>query len=521
MPSLALALTIAVGVLLAAALAWLFTARRRLAAEIGLFADFMENGPFLAFVKDGEGRYIYENQALREFIKQIRPGNDSLIGKTDKEFFSGQEPLTYVANDRTVIAHGKPLQFEETSIEPDGSLRHWSSIKFPRTDAFGRPCVAGVTIDVTAVMQARSAARSSEDRCKLALEAGQMGSMSLDLQTLMLDTSPVFAVLHGNPETTTSISLADAMKMVHPDDRQAVTNALPTAIEKKSPHRIRYRVVKPDGTVAWIELVGNVSHDDAGRPEFIRAVGFDVTERQQSFEELSRRRDMLRRLIDIQENERQTLCHELHDGPIQYAIAAKMLLESARDEGDATVRAERIDAAIDCLMRGIAEGRQVIRGVRPAVLDDLGLVAAIEDLVEQMAASAITVETAIDDSLDGLPPALQTTIYRVVQESLANARKHSGAAAARVEVSRVGDEVSVCVSDPGSGFDVDESRAGGFGLAGMMERVRLAGGVFRIESGPGAGTKIHARLPICTAEEQPLAGGRSVAYAAAAPDLAR
>ena len=515
MPAFALVSVLLLGGVVVAALVWLMAARRRLARELRLFADFMDNGPFVAFMKDADGRYIYENRTLVELTGRILPGVTSVIGKTDHELFPAAEAGHYVANDRAVIASGKPMQFAESSVDADGTVRHWSSLKFPRADALGRPCIAGVTIDVSDLTQARSAARTSEDRCSLALEAGHMGSMSLNLETLVLDTSPVFAILHGNPETVTHIALAEAIELVHPDDRPVVMEALHNVMREPGPQRFRYQVMKPDGTVAWIELVGNVCHDEAGRPAVVRAVAFDVTQRQQDFDELARRSDMLRRLIDIQENERQTLCHELPDGPIQYAIAAKMHLESARDEDDATVRGEQIDTAIDCLTRGIAEGRQVIRGVRPAVLDDLGLAAAIDDLVEQVATTGIKVQATLGDGLDALPTPLQTTIYRIVQESLTNARKHSGADRATVEIRRAGEDVSLRVRDEGAGFDVNAGRQG-FGLVGMMERVRLAGGTFRLESRPGAGTEISVSLPIGAADDRADAAGESAGYAAAA-----
>jgi PAS domain S-box-containing protein len=496
--------------------AWLVATRRRLPTDTRLFADFMDNGPFVAFMKDGDGRYIYENRALGEITCRITPGVTSVIGKTDHELFPPAQATNFVTNDRAVIASGRPLQFAEHSVDANGTVRHWSSVKFPRTDALGRPCIAGITVEVTDLMQARTDAQSSEDRCRLALEAGHMGSMSLDLATMMLDSSPTFAILHGRPGTT-RLSLEDSLAQLHPDDRPKITAALEAALKDQAPHRLVYRVVKADGTITWIELVGAVCKTEAGKPGVVRAVGFDITERQRDFDELARRRDMLRRLIDIQENERQTLCHELHDGPIQYAIAAKMHLESARDEDDATVRSEQIDSAIDCLTRGIAEGRQVIRGVRPAVLDDLGLAAAIEDLVEQVATAGITVETSLGDGLDALPNSLQTTIYRLVQESLTNARKHAGVDRAAVEIRRIGDEVRASVKDHGSGFDVDDARRQGFGLAGMMERARLAGGSFRIESRPGAGTAIEVRLPIPADADQHDAAADSADYAAAVP----
>jgi PAS domain S-box-containing protein len=503
----------ATGVALVAAVVWLFMARRRLVADADKFAGFMEHGPFVAFMKDAEGRYVYENRAIVDLMAKIRPGTTTMIGRTDRELFTFPEGAAYVDHDRLVIEHGKPLQFDETSVDADGSVRHWSTIKFPRLDDRGRPCVAGISIDITDLRRARTDARSSEDRCALALEAGRMGDFRMDLATQTIDTSPLFATLHGRPETKTRLTLAESLAEVHPDDHKTVVEAVEAALQGRAPTRVSYRVVLPDGGVRWIELVGRVFVNEAGQPTIVHGVGFDITDQRAAFEELARRKAILRRLIDVQENERQTLCHELHDGLIQYAIGAKMQLDSARDETDAAVHAQRIEAAIDCLERGIAEGRQVIRGVRPAVLDDLGLTAAIEDLVEQMAAGGIVVETALDEGLDAVPPHLRTTIYRVVQEALTNARKHAGVDRATVEVRCAADDVHVQVHDEGSGFVVDEGRKRGFGLVGMTERVRLAGGTFRIESRPGAGTRVSVRLMVPTAAADEV----TPPYAAARP----
>ncbi len=181
---------------------------------------------------------------------------------------------------------------------------------------------------------------------------------------------------------------------------------------------------------------------------------------------------------------------------MQYAIGAKMLLEAARDESESPAQTVRLESVLDCLTRGITEGRQAIRGVRSAVLDDLGLAAAIQDLADQMTTLGIDVALQIDEGLDAMPPDLRTTVYRVVQESLANVRKHAATSHASVEVCRTCDEVLVRVGDDGQGFDVEGARKRGFGLVGMTERVRLAGGRCTIESRPGAGARIEAQLPI-------------------------
>jgi signal transduction histidine kinase len=477
------------------AVVWLAASRRFLRADIARFAGFMEHGPFLAYMKDAEGRYVYENRAVVDLMQRLVPGTTTILGRTDHELFGPSTGEAYVNNDRLLIEQGAPMQFEDSTVDVDGKAQRWSTIKFPRKDARGRPCIAGISIDVTALHNARTDARSTADQASLALEAGRMGTLSLDLASGELETSPLFATLHGRPETKTRLTLEESLAEVHPEDRSKILNAVHEAIGDRAPSRINYRVVWPDRTLRWIELTGRVFSDESGSPKFVRGVGFDITEARTAFEELAQGKAMLRRLIEVQENERQTLCHDLHDGLIQYAIAAKMLLEAEIDIAADVAAVKRLDAAIQCLARGINEGRRVIRGVRPAVLDDLGLRAALDDLRDQMKDAEMAVHTALDEGVDQLHPKLCTTIFRVAQEAITNARKHSGAKQATLEVRRGDKEVHVRISDDGCGFDVEEARHKGFGLLGMAERVRLAGGNFSIESRPGDGTCINVRLP--------------------------
>jgi two-component system sensor histidine kinase DegS len=155
-----------------------------------------------------------------------------------------------------------------------------------------------------------------------------------------------------------------------------------------------------------------------------------------------------------------------------------------------------VTSAVACLRRGVDDGRRVIRGIRPAALDDLGLKAAIEDLCKQMREAGFTVTAHLAPDIDTIPPGLQTTAYRIVQESLSNARKYSGSSSVEVGVRRTDDAVELHVADHGCGFDPQAAGRQGFGLVGMNERVRLAGGECRIESAPGTGARIDVRLPL-------------------------
>jgi len=513
--------------------------RRRVEAELRAveqrFNGYMDNGPFCAYLKDAEGRYVYVNAFTRRLFPQ------PWIGRTDADLFPPETAREYAGHDRDVLESDRAKEFDEVSPTESGGVRHWSSVKFPVRDERGRQFIAGISHETTASRAAEERLRASESQLLLALDAGRMGIWSVDLATHELSSSRTFAVLHGRPPERTSLSFEESLESVHPGDRTLVAGAFGRAKDNEAPERVGYRVVWPDGSVHSVEVVGRVFLDDAGRPARVAGVCADVTEIRRAFTALEGKEKLLRSLIEIQEREKQLLCQEFHDGLIQYAVGSQMMLESCRrrfarpavDAGEGEPRGDAagdtleagdrgadggigavLDEVIGYLAKGIEDGRRVIRGIRPAVLDDLGLEAGIEDLVGQFNTPETTVTFSGAPDMSGLPKPLQLTVYRIIQESLNNAHKHSGAAHVVVRLERRGDDVRIEVADDGCGFDPAVVREHGFGLLGMGERARLWGGECAVESGRGAGTTIRVRLPVQGREPAPGRGLPAVSGAA-------
>jgi signal transduction histidine kinase len=203
----------------------------------------------------------------------------------------------------------------------------------------------------------------------------------------------------------------------------------------------------------------------------------------------------------LQEKQKQFMCHEFHDGLIQYAVGSLMLLEGCQNNFPATELTPTIDTVISNLRKGVEDGRRVIRGIRPAVLDDSGLEAAIVDLVEQYSTFGVHVTSHCDPEIGRLPNSVQTMVYRVVQEALNNAVKHSGTDVVRIDLKKNNGDLELEVQDFGCGFDVEAMRKKGFGLLSIRERVRLLGGDCVIHSELNTGTRISVRLPFPSAFE--------------------
>lgn len=206
--------------------------------------------------------------------------------------------------------------------------------------------------------------------------------------------------------------------------------------------------------------------------------------------------ERLRQNLMAAERERARWARELHDSVLQGMGSRRLLLSSALKSGDPKRLASAVEDGLRDVVRDIDDLRRLITELRPATLDQLGLVAALEDLVERVRHSA-GVELAPDLRIDAerLDPELETVVYRLVQEALTNIAKHAAASRAELRIRGEEGRLDVLVADDGRGFDPTREYSG-FGLTGMRERVALAGGELRIESKPGAGAKVMASLPL-------------------------
>jgi signal transduction histidine kinase len=200
-------------------------------------------------------------------------------------------------------------------------------------------------------------------------------------------------------------------------------------------------------------------------------------------------------LVDAQEAERRALSRELHDEVGQSLGALLMDVSRLKSQlsGSANLRDE-LDHIRNVAEKTVATVRNMSLLLRPSMLDDLGLVPAVEWQGREVSRrSQLEVEVHATDIPDDLPDDYKICIYRVVQEALNNAARHASAHHARVELKQGLRLIEVSISDDGSGFDAERVR--GMGLLGMEERVRRLKGTLVIESKPGQGTEIRVQLP--------------------------
>ena len=207
-------------------------------------------------------------------------------------------------------------------------------------------------------------------------------------------------------------------------------------------------------------------------------------------------RDTVRRVVAAQEEERRRLALELHDETGQ-ALTSILLGLKAIGGAETKEDAQRAEADVRGLVvQALQDVRALAVELRPSALDDFGLGPAVERLAQtfgERSGISTTVETHLDDRL---PPELETTLYRVVQEALSNVVKHAGAERVSIVLAQRGSGVAATIDDDGQGFDESLIRPDALGLTGMRERLALVGGTLEIESAPGSGTTVAARVPV-------------------------
>ena len=209
------------------------------------------------------------------------------------------------------------------------------------------------------------------------------------------------------------------------------------------------------------------------------------------------------RLLEVEEEGRRRLSRELHDEIGQTLALLQIQITNAQSalESHPEVLREQLQRARALAEKTVQTVRNIALLLRPALLDDLGLVPALQFQLQDFSRrSGIAAEFAEENIVEHLPDAAKTCIYRVVQEALHNCEKHSSATKVRVEVRQWEEELMVSVDDNGRGFQLNAKhmpqQRNGLGLLGMRERAANAGGVLLVESRPGGGTRIEVRIPL-------------------------
>ena len=471
------------------------------------FRTFMDNASAVAaWMKDDNYRYVYANKPLE---RALGIPFEAMKGRTDFDFRSRETAEELRANDLRVMSSGQILETIETVPAPDGRLRVWFIYKFPFRNAHGQRFVAGVGIDITDRKRLeQELERLAKDRLLL-LESTMEGIYGIDLHGHCTFVNKAAAAMFGyTPEDLTGKDAHEVFHHSHldgspyPSEMCAIYRAFRVGKGCRMDSEVFWR---KDGTSFPVEYTSHPIFENGTTTGAVVTFS-DITDRKHA-EEI--RTQFLERVISAQEEERKRIAQELHDETGQSLTALLVGLRQLDDSPSLEEARTRTQELRKLTAKTIEEVNRLAVGLRPRVLDDLGLEAALRQYAEDFSRiHGVTADVlSIGLTTRRLPDAVEMALFRIVQEALTNIAKHARAKSVSILLRSTPSEVRLIVEDDGCGFSANERLKADpvrkhLGIHGMRKRAMLLKGSFSVESSPGRGTTISAQIPLTGAQDE-------------------
>ncbi len=404
-----------------------------------------------------------------------------------------------IANHDRLFAEGRVTQEYRLRAKDGHYLWIRDHVTLLRNTA-GEPTGAvGAWFDISDRKRAEQELAAARERYELATRAGRVGVWSHDLVSGRFEADPFLTELWGGPLDGAADDGKAWLRRVHPDDLERLTAATRAHFDGTlAEFRCEYRFTDAYGTERWALSCGRAARDPSGAILRVAGTTTDISDRKRAELALRETSDRLqklsRRLLAVQEQERRRLARELHDEIGQLLTGLSFRLDAAAKATPAEIP-ERLAETRTLVRELTAQVRELSQGLRPSLLDDLGLRPALDWLVSRFSAQTGLAVELNAGRIDRYPPEVETAAYRIVQEALTNAARHASADTVCVRLSGDAAGLAVEIDDNGCGFDPTQSPPGTGGLSGMRERAELLGGTLTLESAPSAGTRVTARLP--------------------------
>jgi len=289
-----------------------------------------------------------------------------------------------------------------------------------------------------------------------------------------------------------------------PDDWPSFSQKLGEAITKGiGLWRFQKRCIHKSGRIVYTESSASLIRNRNGEPQYFVGEVLDITKPKEAEEALS---DMTRKLVEAQEQERARIARELHDDINQRLSMLAVELEQLQDNpGEVRSRVQELRKQTIEISNDV---QALSHDLHSSKLEYLGVVAAIKSWCKEFGKRQKLEIDFRSDVSSTFPPGIGLTLFRVLQEALHNAAKHSGVNRVGVQLREESDEIHVTIRDLGKGFDVETAKKGrGLGLTSMQERVRLINGIIEIQSKPMGGTTVHVRVPLRSTHASQRAAG--------------
>jgi len=409
-------------------------------------------------------------------------------------------------NKNMVLESLKNFDFmDQISLETPLLTKDGHTIPFLLTavkfESEGQQYLIGVGTNVSEQKEAEQALRLSESTLTKAQQIAHVGSWEYEYATDDMkcsdETYRIFGFNPGGVKPTLDLFF----NMTHPDDFLLLREKIVSVLESHVPLSIDMRIILEDGEERFIHEQAELTYDDNG--EIVKLVGtvHDITQRKKIEEEQKKSLEQLKQLSlhieQAREDERLNISRELHDDLGQALTAVKIDLEIIKQQSSNSVVKNKLDNAKDLVGNTIKSVQRITSQLRPEIIDDLGLEAAIEWYTNDFS-KRYDIEIFLDvDSEIPISKEKSLSMFRIIQESLTNIARHAHAKNVEILLNKQGDVIQLVIADNGVGISDDQIHSKkSFGIMSIKERAAFLGGSFEITMGENFGTKILITFPI-------------------------
>lgn len=462
------------------------------------YQEIFENAGEGIFRSTPEGYYLTANPALARMQGFDSPA-ELIRSRRDISRELYVQPIQREEFKRLLEVHGEVRGFEHQTFRKDGS-KIWISVNAHavRDDAGHILYYEGTAQDITERKRAEQALRESEERYRELFENSKDAFYVHDMKGVYVSVNRAAEKLSGYRRE--AIIGKHFSEFMPPESARLVQRQLQKKLDVAGETTYEIEMITKKRKHVPVEVSSRLIIEQ-GVPVGIQGCVRDISERKKAQEAA---RNYSRRLIEAQEAERRRISRELHDQVGQILTAVKMNLHALQQTCSQPETLSSIADNLKVIDEAVDQVRDLSVDLRPALLDDFGLVVALRWYLERQTRSigipAKFVSGSLDED-DRFSSELETACFRIVQEGVTNIVRHARASRISIRLERVVSDLILLITDDGAGFDARQLRSGTGGIAtlglrGMEERAQAIGGTITIDSAPALGTEICARLPI-------------------------
>lgn len=467
--------------------------REKIEIDLKNLRDTFDQTPSPRCILEGpDHEFTYANESYKKLVD-----TKALVGKKLVEVIPEIVEQGFIEILDKVFHRGEPYVDKNKSvwiIKKDGSSEEhiFNLVYVPiknEGDVYGIYCEG---VEITEQIKANEKIKRQNYQLKTAQEIAQLGYWESNMETGKITWSNIVFELFGLDPKTFTPTVDNLLDLIHPDDKSIHEKNI-EKLKKNKNFESEYRIIKPNGEISWFREIGEVYERKDNKPLILHGVVLDITPQK------SHEKKIKRSYLQGENKERKRISNELHDGIAQYLSAALLHLDNAKELLENKNGTTQLSHARELVEKAVSETRTISQNLMPQTIERHGIISAVKLLIKQYRLSS-NIQIYFDYNIEpewSVNQEIETNLYRIVQEALSNALRHSGGDKIWIEIVKNTNHIICKITDNGRGLELREIyKSKGLGLQNIKDRVELLSGSIKFKNTSAQGLTVHIVIPV-------------------------